>query len=1030
MTADRATLEQHGLETARLRLELGRLRALHELAIELSASSTAADVWRCIGEKLLELTDAMAVAVTSYTPQARQLVIEHLAVREQDRQLPGQIEATLGFPVVGMQIPVSNAMLAQILAERVRTADDFHDSTFGMIPAEVARTVSANFGLGPFCNLALVDGADLLGTVVIVMPQGAEPLSADARVAIGHVCLVAVRRARDEGALRQAHDRYQALLAAIPDIVVEVDRDKAYTWANEQGVEFFGRDVVGKPAAHYFDGAQDTYERVAPLFDGRADLVCLESWQRRCDGERRLLAWRCRALRDRRGRVTGALSSARDVTDERCAFDEANAFLDATRAVLEGRTFESTARNVFACCRKLIGAPAGLVGLLDTDRSQLDVVVLGTGAPGLPGPQPASIPCGGLLAEACQGQRAVFDNNFAASPDRQLLPGDHARLDNVLFAPLRVDGQTVGLLAFANKPGRFEQRDAGLAETFGELIAVALRDRRKDDALRRSEEQFRLVFEKVADGIVLTDPQTTKFAMANAAMCTMLGYAAEEMGGLGISDIHPAGAAPGQTGEFQKLLAGEQSLAPTIAVRRKDGSTFQAHISGTQVEIGGRRLLLACFRDVTERQRLQASVAQADRLASVGMLAAGVAHEINNPLAYVLYNLDDLAAELPLLSATLHRCAEALVGKPYGAPVAADPESLRALFDPTACDALSARAREAQEGGLRIKEIVRGLRTFSRVERTEREPVNIEQSLEHAVNMAHNEIRYRARLVKDYGQVPSVLASEGKLAQVFLNLLINAAHAIDEGNVAHNEIRVRTWAEGDRVCAEVADTGAGIPAENLGRIFDPFFTTKAVGAGSGLGLTICRNIVSELGGDISVESQVGTGTRVVVRLPLGRAPVAASADALAGRTLVDARPSAPVERGRILVIDDESAIRSVLKRLLGRDHEVVTAESGEQGQAILGTDQGFDLIICDLMMPKMSGMEMHEWLVAHHPALARSVIFVTGGVFTPRARDYLERVENLTIEKPFDGIALRRTVAERVAAGRAHSRQGAPAAAT
>jgi CheY-like chemotaxis protein len=275
--------------------------------------------------------------------------------------------------------------------------------------------------------------------------------------------------------------------------------------------------------------------------------------------------------------------------------------------------------------------------------------------------------------------------------------------------------------------------------------------------------------------------------------------------------------------------------------------------------------------------------------------------------------------------------------------------------------------------------------------------------------MAFNEIKYRARLIKDLGRVPPVWATEGKLSQVVLNLLINAAHAIDEGNVEANRITVRSWSAGADAFVEVKDTGKGIPAEDRWRIFEPFFTTKPVGMGSGLGLSICRSIVTDFGGDIRVESEVGTGTRFVIRLPI-------HAEAPSRVRETGEAPAVAARRGRILLVDDEEVILKATKRLLGGMHDVVTLNSAEAARAILEHDHAFDVILCDLMMPEMTGMDLHQWLAERHPALAEQMVFVTGGAFTPRAAQYLAALPNLKLEKPIEGAALKALVASLVLA--------------
>lgn len=323
------------------------------------------------------------------------------------------------------------------------------------------------------------------------------------------------------------------------------------------------------------------------------------------------------------------------------------------------------------------------------------------------------------------------------------------------------------------------------------------------------------------------------------------------------------------------------------------------------------------------------------------------------------------------------------------------------------------RAVETCEGVRRIQIIARAMGTFSRLESTQRSRVDLNSAIESAVTMARTALKARATLVVDLGRLPPVWASEGKLSQVFLNLLINAAQAIEEGSAAQNQVEIRTWASGDDVLATVKDTGKGVAKDNLARIFEPFFTTKPAGVGSGLGLCICRNIVTDFGGAISVESELREGTLFTIRLPVQKS------ESLVPKVQPAAEWPAPSGmRSRILVVDDEPAIRAMLEDLLGEDHEVITAESAEEARSILEQDQSFDLILCDLMMLEMTGMALHAWLAVQYPALAAQLVFISGGAFTPTALEYVQRVGNRLVPKPFEAVALRRLVAEMVGARR------------
>ena len=373
-----------------------------------------------------------------------------------------------------------------------------------------------------------------------------------------------------------------------------------------------------------------------------------------------------------------------------------------------------------------------------------------------------------------------------------------------------------------------------------------------------------------------------------------------------------------------------------------------------------------------ERRHAEQSLLLTDRMASVGTLAAGVAHEINNPLSYVMANLDFATKYI----------------------------SERAKLSQGQFDDTLEVLREAREGAERIRLIVRDLKTFSRADTDRRGAVDIRRILDSSVNMVWNEIRHRARLVKDYAEIPPVEGNEPRLGQVFLNLLVNAAHAIPEGHAERNEIRLSTrLRDSSSVVVEVRDSGSGIPTDVIGRIFEPFFTTKPIGVGTGLGLSISHSIVTSLGGQLSVESDVGKGTVFRIVLPVAKAEV------------LETKPVAPVEgggrRGRILVVDDEPMVASALRRILAPEHEVVVLTNAREALNRVISGESFDLILCDLMMPELTGMELHAQLASRVPEQARRMVFLTGGAFTAGARAFLEEVPNHRVEKPFDGQSLR-----------------------
>ncbi len=434
------------------------------------------------------------------------------------------------------------------------------------------------------------------------------------------------------------------------------------------------------------------------------------------------------------------------------------------------------------------------------------------------------------------------------------------------------------------------------------------------------------------------------------------------------------------------FATGEPATVETADPDRSGELTWYSSSIGPVRKAGAIVGAVMVIRDVTQRKHTEARLSVADRMASIGTLAAGVAHEINNPLAAVVSNLELVARHVSEL----------------GRRIAVPPELLAEL-------------RDARDGAERVRQIVVDLKVFARSEDDQRGPVDVHSVLESMLRMASNEIRHRAQLVKALAPVPAVLANESRLGQVFLNLLVNAAQAIPEGHSEQNQIRIATTTDREgRVVITIADTGAGIPPDARGRIFTPFFTTKPVGVGTGLGLSICHRIVTSLGGEISFDSVLGTGTvfRVVLPALVPAVPAPAAAPASPTAPVPDTAP----RRGRILLVDDEPILTRIVERVLAADHAVIACNSAMDALVAIRADPRFDVILCDLMMPQMTGMDLHAELLRSLPDQAARMVFLTGGAFTPRARGFLDTVPNQRIEKPFTNAGLRALIDELVRA--------------
>jgi PAS domain S-box-containing protein len=540
--------------------------------------------------------------------------------------------------------------------------------------------------------------------------------------------------------------------------------------------------------------------------------------------------------------------------------------------------------------------------------------------------------------------------------------------------PLRTQDRTVGVLAAQIYSGdfRYDARHVELLQFVSSQVARAIERKQGLDALRDSEQRFRALIGNSSDGIMVLAADGVVI-FSSAAVERILGPGAGAPGANAFELIHPEDRAR-VLREFSAALA-RPGVPMTITgrARHRDGSWRELEsVIVNRLDDPAVRGVVRNFRDVTDRKQMEARLMMADRMVSVGTLAAGVAHEINNPLAYVMANLEYAR----------------------GRAAGADQEAFEALA-------------EAQTGAERVRDIVRDLKTFSRGDDLKQGPVDLQRVLEASANMAWNEVRHRARLFKDYAaDLPKVLGNESRLGQVFLNLLINAAQAIPEGAAERNQIRLSTRALDDgRVLVSVQDSGAGISAEHVSRLFDPFFTTKPIGVGTGLGLFICQNIVSALGGEITVDSAPGRGTTMQVALRV--------ASPSSPPPPVSRRDAPAAARGRLLVIDDEPLIGAALVRSLPA-HDVAVETSALAALARLRSGETFDLILCDVMMPDLTGVAFHEQLSKDFPALAKLVVFMTGGAFTPSARDFLDRIPNPRLEKPLHLPSLLALLSERL----------------
>jgi signal transduction histidine kinase/CheY-like chemotaxis protein len=568
-------------------------------------------------------------------------------------------------------------------------------------------------------------------------------------------------------------------------------------------------------------------------------------------------------------------------------------------------------------------------------------------------------------------QAAGFSQRIFAD----LLPrrrGEPVRPDADLeTVTLQMEGAPAGALAVVDDGGQL------LGAVTRESLAGAMLTQQRSlmSELATREAQQRAMLNAIpddllcvsADGKLLQIHRVERSEGSGSVRCRLLEL--KDSDGKSIAEVFPPDVAATLIEGVRHSLASGAPTSRSFSIRgRETTSQYDARF----VSWGDDNVLIICH-DVTEVNALRAKLIVSDRMVSIGTLAAGVAHEINNPMTYVSANLGLLTDMLTREMVHNDHLREA-----------------------------TPMLEDIRDGVDRVQRTVRDLKLFSRSEEPSRAVVDLRSVLERVLRIADNEIRHRATLSLDFGPVPRVDANDSQVGQVFLNLLVNAAQSIPEGAADRNQIRVvtRTDPEG-RAVIEIHDTGVGIADAIKPRIFAPFFTTKGDGAGTGLGLSICHGIVTAHGGQIELDSVEGRGSVFRVLLPASTAEPAAafrSRSPEPPRALL--RPS-----GRFLAVDDEIGILSIYRRLLGAD-QCVTCSSGADALALLRRGERFDAILCDLMMPQTSGMDVHDELIRTAPDLAARMVFVTGGAFTDRARQFLALETNPVLDKPFDSNRL------------------------
>ncbi len=569
-------------------------------------------------------------------------------------------------------------------------------------------------------------------------------------------------------------------------------------------------------------------------------------------------------------------------------------------------------------------------------------------------------------------------------------PESHMHREEHDAATVRLEheGRVYGALIVALPSGfTSNEEEMELLEEIACDVAFALRNmeinaekEKSEEDLAESREALKSIFERLRDGVLVTAIESRRLVFANEAMCSMLGYAREELLHMRVQDIHPTDRLPEVVAQFERQARGESPLLTDVPILRKDGSVFEADVSSTTVDLEGHPCVVGVFRDRTEQRKLEEHVQLVQRLEAVGRLAGGVAHDFNNLLS-VIISYSEFAIE------TLSEN-----------------------------DSLHSDMVEIDKAARRAAALTRQLLAFSRKQVLELEVLDLNRVVSGIENMLRRilgeDIEVVVRLA---GELGSIKADRGQLEQVIMNLAVNARDAMPQGGKfileTSNIELCEEYADlhvavtpGRFVALSASDTGCGMDPATQEHIFEPFFTTKEKGKGTGLGLSTVYGIVKQSGGNVWVYSEVGRGTTFKVYLP--RVDTSASE--------IRRKPGSSVAHGNeaVLIVEDEEAVRRIAERILrAAGYQVFTAASGSHALALCEERGGaFDLLLTDVIMPQVSGRELAEQLTSRYPTLR--VLYMSGyaddaivhhGVLAPGMH---------FIGKPFSAAELRSKVRE------------------
>ena len=495
----------------------------------------------------------------------------------------------------------------------------------------------------------------------------------------------------------------------------------------------------------------------------------------------------------------------------------------------------------------------------------------------------------------------------------------------------------------------------------------------KQHDLETSELRYRRLFETAQDGILILNGESGKISDVNPFLLNLLKYTKDELVGKNLWEIGAFKDITASKEAFAALQKKEYVRYEDLPLEAKDGQLKQVEFISNVYTVVDEKIIQCNIRDVSERKKFQAEqrlrAKMSSRLATVGEMAAGIAHEINNPLTCVIGFSELLMTEEDL------------------------PKDIRE------------RLRIINDSSQRVKDIVKRMLTFVRQTKPMRTSININELIDNTLEIRRYVLKTgNIELIKKYKTgLPELEIDPGQMQQVFMNLIVNAEYAMKKAH-GKGTLTITTENEDGYISLSFKDDGPGIEPAVLPHLFESFFTTKESGEGTGLGLSVSYGIIQEHGGSIKVESELGKGATFIIELPI---------------TLASAKPEVkvpvttttrPEKKANILVVDDEPTVRLLIEHIMNKNgHTVEECASGEEALEKLDNNS-YDVILMDLRMPGMSGMQLYDQISNRWTDLIHRVVFITGDAYDPASKEYLATYQVPFITKPFD----RKTLEEKV----------------